>query len=126
MVFIITGTGERVAYSYDGDRCGAAVLHIEYDIPPVADADGPYQGTTGVTIQFDGTGSSDVDGTITTYQWNFGDGQAGSGAAPTHAYTTAGDYTVTLTVTDNNGLTDDDQTTVTVANALIYLPFIAK
>jgi len=126
MVFIITGTGERVAYSYDGDRCGAAVLHIEYDIPPVADADGPYQGTTGVPIQFDGTGSSDVDGTITTYQWDFGDGQAGSGAAPTHAYTTAGDYTVTLTVTDNNGLTDDDQTTVTVANALIYLPFIAK
>jgi PKD repeat protein len=50
--------------------------------------------------------STDPDGTIVNYVWDFGDGPAGSGATPTHVYPTGGTYPVTLTVTDNNGGTN--------------------
>lgn len=52
---------------------------------------------------FNGTGSDDTDGTITSYVWDFGDGQAGSGATTTHTYAGAGPRTVKLTVTDDDG-----------------------
>ena len=69
--------------------------------PPVANAGGPYSGGTGLPIQFDGSASSDPDGNNLTYAWNFGDNQTGSGATPTHSYAFAGNYIVTLTVTDD-------------------------
>lgn len=55
--------------------------------------------------QFDASASADQDGTIASYAWDFGDGTTGTGATPTHDYTTAGTHTVTLTVTDNRGAT---------------------
>ena len=58
---------------------------------------------TGLTAQFSNS-SSDSDGTIATHSWNFGDGSTSSAANPSKTYTTAGTYTVTLTVTDNLGL----------------------
>ncbi|NOZ47086.1 MAG: PKD domain-containing protein [Chlorobi bacterium] len=64
--------------------------------------------------QFHSAGSTDSDGTISSYSWNFGDGGTSSSANPTHAYATAGSYTATLTVTDNGGLTGTDQATVTI------------
>lgn len=65
---------------------------------------------------FNGSASSDSDGTIERYAWNFGDGSAtGSGGMPNHTYTTAGTYTVTLTVTDNDGATGSVSQTVTVS-----------
>ena len=57
------------------------------------------------TCSFDGTASSDSDGTIQSYVWNFGDGTSGSGATTTHSYMLPGAYVVTLTVTDNSGAT---------------------
>ncbi|MFD1936956.1 LamG-like jellyroll fold domain-containing protein [Nonomuraea mangrovi] len=57
---------------------------------------------------FDGTASSDSDGTVEGYAWTFGDGQSGTGATTTHTYPVAGDYPVTLTVTDNDGATGQD------------------
>ena len=60
---------------------------------------------------FDASGSSD-DGTITSYAWGFGDGQSGSGVHTTHTYGSAGPRTVTLTVTDDGG--QSDQTTVSI------------
>ena len=71
--------------------------------PPVANAGGPYQGTTASPVAFDGSASSDPDGRIVSYDWTFGDGGTASGAKPTHAYGTAGTYTVTLAVTDDTG-----------------------
>ena len=72
----------------------------------------------GLTCNFNGSGSSDPDGTINSYSWNFGDGTpAGSGATPSHAYAASGTYTVVLTVTDNDGSTDDDSKPVTVSDA---------
>ncbi len=67
---------------------------------PTADPGGPYTGDTGVAIGFDGTGSSDPDGDALSYRWNFGDGSTGTGATPSHAYTAAGRYEVSLVVSD--------------------------
>jgi PKD repeat protein len=59
----------------------------------------------GTPVHFNGEGSSAPDGSINGYDWSFGDGDSAEGAAPTHTYAAAGTYSVTLTVTDNLGLT---------------------
>ena len=81
---------------------------------PVADANGPYSGFIDEEITFDGSNSSDSDGTITNYTWDFGDNTTGYGVNPTHTYDTSGEYTTVLTVTDNDGATDTDETTVNI------------
>ncbi|MFC7133314.1 PKD domain-containing protein [Salinibaculum sp. GCM10025337] len=65
----------------------------------------PVNPNPGDQVDFDATGSSDPDGTIDSYDWDFGDGTTGSGEAPTHSYDSEGDYTVHLDVTDNDGAT---------------------
>ncbi|MGD8396765.1 MAG: PKD domain-containing protein, partial [Candidatus Eiseniibacteriota bacterium] len=85
--------------------------------PPLCDAGGPYTGTAGEPIGFDGSGSSDPGGSVTSYVWDFGDGSTGSGATPTHSYASSGLYTVTLTVDDNCGVSSSCATTADVAAA---------
>jgi hypothetical protein len=51
--------------------------------PPVADPNGPYSGEVGNPVTFDGSGSVDPDGTIVSYDWDFGDGGTGTGVSPT-------------------------------------------
>jgi PKD repeat protein len=75
--------------------------------PPTAVIIGPANGLVGESLSFDANGSSDSDGSIVSYAWDFGDGATGSGVTPSHAYNQAGDYTVRLTVTDNAGLTGE-------------------
>ena len=58
-----------------------------------------------LSCSFDGSGSSDTDGSIATYAWDFGDGTSGTGQMVSHTYGRAGSYTVTLTATDNAGAT---------------------
>jgi len=53
------------------------------------------------TVTFDGSGSSDPDGPVGSYTWDFGDGSTGSGPTATHSFARAGTYDVKLTVTDN-------------------------
>jgi PKD repeat protein len=60
----------------------------------------------GLTCSFDGSGSSDPDGTITSYAWDYGDGAGDNGVTGSHTYAAAGPRTVTLTVTDNDGGVD--------------------
>ncbi len=79
-----------------------------------ADAGGPYAGTVGQPITFDGRGST---GDIVSYTWDFGDGTTGSGAVVQHAYTAPGSYTVRLVVRDRYGRTDSDTATATIQAA---------
>jgi len=90
--------------------------HPRVNIPPTADASAgeTYQGSVGKEITFNGSNSSDLDGTITEWFWEFGDGTNGTGEITTHNYSTPGTYNVTLTVTDNKGDTGTYETTVTV------------
>jgi PKD repeat protein len=85
---------------------------------PVAAAGGPYTGFPGTSIIFDGRGSFDPDGTIVSYQWNFGDGASAPGAAPSHSYAQSGNYAATLVVTDNSGSTATQSANVTIAIAV--------
>ncbi|OUE27402.1 PKD domain-containing protein [Clavibacter michiganensis] len=69
---------------------------------------------TDLTAELDGSASTDADGTVASYAWDFGDGGTGTGPTPTHAYAAGGTYTVTLTVTDDKGLTGTASTQVQV------------
>jgi PKD repeat protein len=64
---------------------------------------------------FNAAGSVDPDGSITAYQWAFGDGTTGSGATLTHTYAVGGTYLATLTVTDNRAATGSSSRSVTVS-----------
>ncbi|MHC3130141.1 MAG: PKD domain-containing protein [Candidatus Bathyarchaeota archaeon] len=68
------------------------------------------------TISFDASESSDPDGTIVSYSWDFGDGTKGTGVSVQHAYSQDGSYIVTLTVTDNDGAKDTAEATKMVHN----------
>ena len=59
----------------------------------------------GLTVTFDGSKSSDPDGSIAQYSWDFGDGATGSGVTAKHTYASSGTYTVSLHVTDDKGET---------------------
>lgn len=73
----------------------------------------PYYGTAPLTVQFTGSGT-DMDGYIVSYYWNFGDGTTSNKQSPSHTFTSVKKYTVTLTVTDNNGSTGQDTENITV------------
>jgi PKD repeat protein len=84
--------------------------------PPVASF---TTNCTGLSCDFDGSGSNDPDGTIVAYDWDYGDGSPhGSGVAPSHTYAAANTYTVVLTVTDDDDATDADTQPVTVSEPL--------
>ena len=68
------------------------------------------------SVDFDASGSRDSDGTITGYAWTFGDGSTGTGMAVNHIFDEAGDYTVTLTITDNRNATNRTTQRVTPVN----------
>jgi len=87
------------------------------NIPPVADlsAGEPYHGIIGDDIFFNGSRSHDPDGKIVKWFWTFGDGANSTAKNVTHhAYTQTGVFTVTLTVTDNQGASNTKTTTATV------------
>jgi PKD repeat protein len=96
-------------------------IEVEIDgVPPanraptaVATAD-PSAGAAPLSVDFDGSGSSDPDGDPLTFGWEFGDGTRGAGARATHVYDAVGDYTTFLTVEDGRGGSDKVSLAVTV------------
>jgi PKD repeat protein len=125
-----TGTGVSPAHTYTNpgtytvtltvtDNKGAqnsiqhTVTGSRADVAPTARF---TSSCVGLSCSFDGSGSSDSDGNVVGYAWDFGDSHSGTGVSPTHAYGNAGTYTVSLTVTDDGGLTDTVTHTVLVSS----------
>lgn len=112
-----TVSGVARAYLIAVDATG-----LSLNTPPTAQASAtPTSGTAPLAVAFSAAGSRDLDGTITSYSWNFGDGTTGSGATVNHTYTAAGTYDARLTVTDNFGATGSATVRITVTAASLVL-----
>lgn len=120
-----TGSGQTTQHTYTNDGTFTVSLEVTDDKGLTNSVDTPIiiigtvepnvkptalisthlpGGDAPITISFDGSKSSDPDGTITGYSWNFGDGSTpGSGQTTQHTYTYEGIYTVSLLVTDDKG-----------------------
>jgi PKD repeat protein len=103
-----------VTDEYGNSASISHIVEIE-DRPPTAAFTAPPTLVAGTPASFDASGSKDPDGTIASYSWEFGDGTATqTGETTSHSYTAAGEYTVTLRVTDDAGETTGVSRTVTV------------
>jgi PKD repeat protein len=115
LVIIITGTGHRTADSFDGAASAAPLLHVEYMLGSSTAPTASFTWTaTDLTVDFTDT-SSDPDGTVVAWNWDFGDGNTSTQQDPSHTYAAAGDYAVTLTVADNDGETGTATQAVSVS-----------
>jgi PKD repeat protein len=93
-------------------------LNITYSVPVTGNNDpvaGFSSSCTNLDCDFSDT-STDSDGTVTAWSWGFGDGNVSSAQNPSHSYTAAGIYTVTLTATDNDGSSDQASDSVTASD----------
>jgi PKD repeat protein len=88
---------DRVAAHYNLGRTGKATNSL-----PTASF---TKNVRKATLNVDASASADPDGTVASYAWDFGDGSTATGVTASHTYTAAGNYTVTLTVTDDQGAT---------------------
>lgn len=101
------GWGDPLGLGYtDYGSLGTYTLTADFNQAPTANGTispttVPYQGT----LSYNASLSNDPDGTITAYNWNFGDGTTSTSVSGTKAYSAPGSYTVTLKVTDNKGAT---------------------
>lgn len=116
-VYSVSGLEGADGLAYDGTSLWAICEYprILYRIsisdgvnaPPTASFTySPSSPTTDDAIQFTDT-STDPDGAISAWSWDFGDGETSTLQNPIHQYSSVGTYTVTLTVTDNGGATDN-------------------
>jgi len=97
----------------------APKYYSEENNPPIADAGGPYEATIGQPLILDGSNSYDPDGKIVDWIWSYSTGTSfpeyiGSGEMIENTWNNPGEYTITLTVTDNQGSSDIATTTLTV------------
>jgi PKD repeat protein len=74
----------------------------------------PISGVAPLEVSFDASYSSDQDGTIVNYEWDFKDGSTGNGETVNHTFSSTGNYNVKLTVTDDKGATGLDTKTLIV------------
>ncbi|MCA9401258.1 MAG: PKD domain-containing protein, partial [Candidatus Omnitrophica bacterium] len=95
--------------------CSSQCVIENQNQPPVAQVSAnPASGTVPLTVQFSSSGSTDPDGQIVSYVWDFKDGSTTSSVNPSHTFQNAGSYNVVLTVTDNEGLVDQAQVNINV------------
>ena len=128
--------GNVIKESYDVPKvvdAGQAYAYVDYvysdgNIAPTAliSSAMPDTGDAPLIVTFDGSHSSDTDGSITTYYWSFGDGGTASGAAVSHTYVTPGNYTATLTVYDNQGAAHSDSAAISVTQPSLKAMYISN
>jgi len=107
------GDTPYVIDGYNRDRY--PLMNPFYPTPPMANFTySPEQPYAGETVAFNASKSTSNGGFITSYTWGFGDGGAASGVLATHVYTSIGTFTVTLNVTDNQGLWGIQTKSVTI------------
>jgi len=85
--------------------------------PSAAISSSSSVGTTPLSVDFDGSASTDSEGAINSYTWDFGDGGSASGAVVNYTYRTAGTFNAMLTVTDQGGLSDTISTPVILSGS---------
>jgi PKD repeat protein len=132
-----TGTGASPTHTYTisgdftvaltvtdtGGATNMTTVAVQVFSAPVANAGGPYTGTVGQSITFNGAASTPPPGESLAYSWDFGDGStAGSGVAPAHTYSSAGTFHVTLSVTDDTGGKDSNTTSATISSTGMAVP----
>ncbi|HEY8720955.1 PKD domain-containing protein [Pengzhenrongella sp.] len=112
----LTASFERAAGGSFTDAFSIGSVGPPSNLPPTAAF---TSSCTLLDCTLDGSGSSDADGTVTSYTWSFGDGASDTGASATHSYAAAGTYPVILTVTDDAGATGSVTHTVTVSSSTV-------
>ncbi|NLV11241.1 PKD domain-containing protein [Halomicrobium mukohataei] len=130
-----TATGETVSHSYDSAGDYTVTLTVTDDAgatatdsttisvssgnaaPDASFTVSPSNPAPDESVSFDAADSSDSDGTIASYEWELGDGTTATGESVSHSYESAGDYTVSLTVTDDAGASDTNETVVSVGDS---------
>jgi PKD repeat protein len=93
------------------------IVESQPNQPPQAKVNGLYNGYVGSALRFYSSGSTDSDGSIVSYFWEFGDSTNSTSRNPSHVYSEEGTYTVTLTITDDDGATASNSTTAVIAVA---------
>jgi PKD repeat protein len=127
-VYAVAGTYPVTLRVTDGSEQRASMTRtVEVDEAPIASFSASAA-TAGLPVSFDGRASSDPDGSVVAWRWDFGDGSApASGATAEHTYAVAGTYAATLTVTDSSGHTGTLSQPLTVARApLLVSPIVGS
>jgi hypothetical protein len=98
--------GHRYNIQGEWSNADGSCQMSEAPVASVAVSTAGLRRVSGAPIAFDGSRSGDPDGSIAAYAWSFGDGSTASGSAPSHVYARTGSYSVTLKVTDIDGVSD--------------------
>ncbi len=102
------------------DQSSSLTTTIMVGNPPVASIKAsPTAGAAPMKVVFDGSDSTDPDGYVVSYRWDFGDGGSATGPGAEHTYTANATYTARLTVKDNDGLEASDAIEIEVSTGPI-------
>jgi subtilisin-like proprotein convertase family protein len=112
------GPHTLTARAFDAAGNNTTSAEVDFSINNVAPVANFHASVSELTASFTDA-SLDMDGTIASRTWNFGDGTSSTTTNPSHTYAVAGTYTVTLTVTDNTGLTNSRSQTVNVGSSTV-------
>ncbi|WP_317196481.1 PKD domain-containing protein [Robertkochia flava] len=104
---LVGSTQDAGAYEFETATAAGPVAILSSDVT---------QGEAPLEVNFTGSGSVPGDSPIVAYSWDFGDGTTATTADPTHTFTSAGNYTVVLSVTDQQGIEDTVETVINITN----------